>query len=85
MSHSFLPTRRVLPRLLTSALLCLAACAAARAQTPTPQPDDSSVINDEPDFIVPARPTASNPAEFQRPGVLQLEYGFDGNWRAPGG
>jgi hypothetical protein len=40
---------------------------------------------DEPDFIVPARPTASNPAEFQRPGVLQLEYGFNGNWRAPGG
>ena len=33
---------------------------------------------------MPARPTASNPAEFQRPGVLQLEYGFNGNWRAPG-
>jgi hypothetical protein len=87
MSHPFPPTRRVLPSLLTTALLCLAACAAARAQTPTPtpQPDDSAVTNDEPDFIVPARPTASNPAEFQRPGVLQLEYGFNGNWHAPGG
>ncbi len=40
---------------------------------------------DAPDFIAPARPTVSNPAEFQRPGVLQLEYGFNGNWRAPGG
>jgi Putative MetA-pathway of phenol degradation len=84
MSHSFPRPRRVLPRLLTSALLCLAAFAAAHAQTPTPQPD-SVATDDEPDFIVPARPTASNPAEFQRPGVLQLEYGFDGNWRAPGG
>src|SRR5882724_12840147 len=39
---------------------------------------------DEPDFIVPARPTVSNPAEFQRPGVLQLEFGFNANFRAPG-
>ena len=54
---------------------------AASAQTQTPQ----QPAEDEPDFIVPARPTASNPAEFQRPGVLQLEYGFNGNWRAPGG
>lgn len=91
MSHSFPRTRRFLPRplttklparLLTAALLCLAACAAARAQTPTPTPQPAG--DDEPDFIVPARPTASNPAEFQRPGVLQLEYGFNGNWRAPG-
>jgi Putative MetA-pathway of phenol degradation len=75
-------TRRLFLRLLPHALLCLVACGSARAQiqTPTPQAED-----DEPDFIVPARPTASNPAEFQRPGVLQLEYGFNGNWRAPGG
>ncbi len=38
----------------------------------------------EPDFIVPARPTVSNPAEFQRPGVLQIEYGYNANFRAPG-
>src|SRR5205814_5592954 len=62
------------------AFLSIVACGAARAQTPTPQPDEG----EGPDFIVPARPTASNPAEFQRPGVLQLEYGFNGNWRAPG-
>jgi len=39
---------------------------------------------DEPDFIVPARPTVSNPAEFQQPGVLQLEIGYNANFRAPG-
>ena len=37
---------------------------------------------DEPEFIVPSRPTISNPAEFQKPGVLQLEYGYDANFRA---
>ncbi|HEY6244649.1 MAG TPA: transporter [Pyrinomonadaceae bacterium] len=37
-----------------------------------------------PDFIVPARPTVSNPAEFQKPGVLQLEAGYNANFRAPG-
>src|SRR5947209_14566192 len=74
--------RRFLLRLLPHALVCVVACGAvhAQTQTPTPQADE----DDEPDFIVPARPTASNPAEFQRPGVLQLEYGFNGNWRAPG-
>lgn len=37
---------------------------------------------DEPEFIVPARPTVSNPAEFQRPGVLQVEFGYNGNYHA---
>src|SRR5256714_406117 len=73
-------TIRFLPRLLPLALFLVAACGAVHAQTQTPQSDEGG----EPDFIVPARPTASNPAEFQRPGVLQLEYGFNGNWRAPG-
>jgi len=40
--------------------------------------------NDEPDFIVPSRPTVSNPAEFQKPGVLQLEAGYNANFHAPG-
>ena len=44
----------------------------------------SSEKENEPDFIVPSRPTVSNPAEFQRPGVLQLEMGFNSNFRAPG-
>jgi hypothetical protein len=51
----------------------------AQTETPTPVADDDG----EPDFIEPARPTVSNPAEFQRPGVLQLEYGINANWRAP--
>jgi hypothetical protein len=37
---------------------------------------------DEADFIVPARPGISNPAEFQKPGVLQVEYGYDATFRA---
>lgn len=48
----------------------------ADAQT-SPSDDE-----DAPEFIVPARPTVSNPAEFQKPGVLQLEFGYDGNFRA---
>jgi hypothetical protein len=39
---------------------------------------------DEPDFIVPSRPTVSNPAEFQKPGVLQLEVGYNANFHSPG-
>jgi hypothetical protein len=38
----------------------------------------------EPEFIVPSRPTVSNPAEFQKPGVLQLEAGYNANFHAPG-
>ena len=58
-------------------LILLLACAAtASAQ---------SSSSNEPDFIVPSRPTISNPAEFQRPGVLQLEFGFNSNFRGPDG
>ncbi len=60
-------------------LCALASVSGASAQSATPSP----TADDEPDFIVPARPTVSNPAEFQKPGVLQLEYGFNANWRAP--
>lgn len=81
MSRTNRLTKRVAERLLIFALLLAAACGAAFAQTQTQGETD----DDEPDFIVPARPTVSNPAEFQRPGVLQLEYGFNGNWRARGG
>jgi len=79
MSRTNRPTKRVAARLLILALLFAAACGEGVAQT------QNGTNDDEPDFIVPARPTASNPAEFQRPGVLQLEYGFNGNWRAPFG
>jgi hypothetical protein len=50
--------------------------AAIYAQNSAPPADD------EPDFIVPARPTVSNPAEFQKPGVLQLEFGYNANFHA---
>jgi Putative MetA-pathway of phenol degradation len=67
MSHANRPTGRMLTRLLTLALLLAVECVAGRAQT------QSGTNDDEPDFIVPARPTVSNPAEFQRPGVLELD------------
>ncbi|MBZ5553412.1 MAG: transporter [Acidobacteriia bacterium] len=66
------------------------------SQDPNPPPpskpdqasrDKSETKDDtgeEPDFIVPARPTVSNPAEFQRPGVLQLEMGYNSNFHARG-
>jgi hypothetical protein len=57
------------------------ACAsvAVYSQTPSPTPDEES------EFIVPARPSVSNPAQFQRPGVLQLEIGTTANFRARNG
>jgi hypothetical protein len=36
----------------------------------------------EEDDIKPSRPSVSNPAEIQKPGVLQLEFGYDANFRA---
>ncbi|HEV2912800.1 MAG TPA: transporter [Pyrinomonadaceae bacterium] len=37
---------------------------------------------DEEEFIKPDRPSVANPAEVHKAGVLQLEYGYDGNFRA---
>lgn len=34
------------------------------------------------DFIKPARPSVANPAEIQKRGVLQIEFGYDSNFRA---
>ncbi|HEX8637498.1 MAG TPA: transporter [Pyrinomonadaceae bacterium] len=45
--------------------------------TPQSQNDE-----DEENFIKPARPTIANPAEIQKAGVLQVEYGYDSNFRA---
>jgi hypothetical protein len=78
-----------LARLLLLAAVLATFATAARAQqmivpvtdTLTAQPAQSSGEEDE-DFIKPSRPSVSNPAEFQKPGVLQLEYGYDGNFRA---
>ena len=59
-----------------SLFLVMAASAFVICAQNASQPDN------EPDFIVPARPTVSNPAEFQRPGVLQIEYGYNANFHA---
>ncbi len=48
-----------------------------RASTQQGQTSD-----EEEDFIKPSRPTIANPAEIHQAGVLQLEYGYDGNFRA---
>lgn len=52
---------------------------AVNAQTSTPSPTPE---NDEADFIVPSRPTVSNPAQFQKSGVLQLEFGYNANFKS---
>ncbi|MCA1815589.1 MAG: transporter [Acidobacteria bacterium] len=51
----------------------LALTPAALAQQPTPQP---------PPFIQPSRPLVSTPAEVQKAGVLQVEYGYDAFFRS---
>lgn len=63
---------------LLAFFIYLSSPAGANAQT---NPSESG---GEHDFIVPARPTFSNPAEFQKPGALQLEYGYNANFHAPG-
>ena len=68
---------KIAVRFLFLSLVTLISAFAIDAQNSPPS-------DDEPDFIVPARPTVSNPAEFQRPGVLQLEFGYNGNFHAPG-
>jgi len=65
------------PRLPTWALAVFVACAVGGFVKAQAQDDNA------PDFIAPARPTVSNPAEFQKPGVLQLEVGYNANLRAP--
>src|SRR4051812_24249809 len=76
------------PALLFS-LLFLSVTAARAQQFMVPTTDTLSADDapqalvrkqNEPDFIVPSRPTLSNPAEFQQPGVLQIEYGYDGSF-----
>lgn len=45
-------------------------------------PQVSTKNDDDDDVGSPARPGDANPAEFQRPGVLQIEYGFDAGFRS---
>ncbi|HEX8706871.1 MAG TPA: transporter [Pyrinomonadaceae bacterium] len=77
-----------LPRLLLLALFFAAAPDILRAQqmlVPVtdrlPPPAAAGQQGEEEEFIKPSRPSVANPAEIQRRGVLQLEYGYDGNFR----
>lgn len=44
--------------------------------------EGSGSAEEEEDFIKPSRPSIANPAEIHKAGVLQIEYGYDGNFRA---
>jgi hypothetical protein len=55
---------------------------AANASPTTPTTRQGSQTEEEEDFIKPSRPSLANPAEIQRAGVLQIEYGYDANFRS---
>jgi hypothetical protein len=61
---------------VTDSLAAVSAPGKDAAAKPTPTPSG------EEDFIKPTRPTVAKPAEIQKPGVLQVEFGYDGNFRS---
>ncbi len=75
-------------------LLALAPCASAQQARPfsgsllyAPPPrqqqqSQSKQSEEEEEFIKPARPTVATSAEIQKPGVLQVESGYDSNFRS---
>lgn len=83
--------RQTLAGLLLFALLFIITAATAAAQqilapatdtlppAAVAQPAQSP---EEEEFIKPARPGVANPAEFHKPGVLQLEFGYEANFRS---
>jgi hypothetical protein len=78
---------RLLPLLLASILTGFVTTARAQQMiVPTtdalPAQSAQSGGEEEEEFIKPSRPSVANPAEIQKAGVLQLEYGYDGNFRA---
>lgn len=52
------------------------------SSTASTSASQSQSADEDEDFIKPSRPTVANPAEFQKAGVLQIEYGYDSNFRA---
>ena len=56
--------------------------ASGRLDEPSPQSAVSANRQQKDDFIVPSRPTVSQPADIQRVGVLQLEFGLDAEFDA---
>lgn len=71
-----------------SVSLSMMMAAQARAQqlivpvTDTLPQQQQAGAEEEEEFIKPARPGVANPAEPHKPGVLQIEYGYDANFRA---
>jgi hypothetical protein len=49
---------------------------------PDAQPAGDEPEEEEEELIKPARPSVANPAEIQKAGVLQVEYGYDGLFRS---
>ena len=56
--------------------------ASGRLGKSSPPPAVSAQRQQNDDFIVPSRPTVSEPADIQRVGVLQLEIGLDAEFDA---
>ena len=63
-------------------LLVLTPCAPRAQQAALAATDSLPPAEEEEEFIKPSRPGVANPAEIHKAGVLQLEYGYDGNFRA---
>jgi hypothetical protein len=80
--------RAKLSTLLGLLFLSFLTATAARAQrlmipiTDALPPAAAQSGQEEEEFIKPSRPGVANPAEIQKAGVLQLEYGYDANFRA---
>lgn len=74
--------------LLLLVLAFLASTVVARAQQliapvtdALPPTAAQAAQEEEEEFIKPSRPGVANPAEIQKAGVLQLEFGYDANFR----
>src|SRR5262245_14675682 len=63
-------------------IFILAGACLVQTATIYAQHKSSSSPND--DFIVPSRPTVSQPANIQKVGVLQLEFGLNASFDAKG-
>lgn len=79
--------KTIIPHTLFFALFLIATSVGASAQqmlipVTDSLPPLSAQQAEEEEFIKPSRPGIANPAEIQKPGVLQLEVGHDGNFRA---
>jgi hypothetical protein len=82
--------KAVIERALCFSLLLITTAASYAQQirvpitdrSPAVQSQQSSSQQQEEDFIKPGRPGIATPAEIQKAGVLQVEYGYDANFHA---